>query len=66
MNGLECFQQGSRPKEQPGTRTVDRQDVALGRPLLCARCRHPITTRAARIEVAGSHEHVRSNPHGYE
>ena len=63
---IECFQQGSRDAEKPGTQGALRQNAALGRPLLCARCKQAITTTAARIEVAGSHEHLRTNPHGFE
>ena len=63
---IECFQQGSREGEKPGVQVIDRKDAGLGKPLVCARCKHPITTTAARIEVAGQHEHARKNPHGYE
>ncbi len=34
------------------------------RVLVCARCRRPVTTRAARIEMAGGHEHGFVNPAG--
>jgi len=64
---IECFQQGSRESEQrTDVRALDHDEVGLGRPLVCVRCRHLITTTAARIEVAGSHRHVRTNPHGIE
>lgn len=33
--------------------------------LVCVRCHHRITTRAARTEVGGGHEHRRSNPAGF-
>jgi hypothetical protein len=36
-----------------------------GRLLVCARCRHPITTEGERIEIDGLHEHTQINPHGY-
>lgn len=35
-----------------------------GRVLGCARCRRPITTTAAAIEVGGSHAHTLTNPDG--
>jgi hypothetical protein len=35
-----------------------------GRFLACARCRRAVTTAAARIEVAGGHEHRFVNPAG--
>jgi hypothetical protein len=64
---LECFQPGSgEGGAKPDVRTLDQKGAGVGRPLLCARCKHPITTTAARIEVAGSHQHVRFNPHGFE
>jgi uncharacterized C2H2 Zn-finger protein len=34
------------------------------RVLACARCRRPITTRAAQTEVNGSHVHTFDNPDG--
>lgn len=33
--------------------------------LLCAQCRHAITSHGARIEILGQHEHTCANPHGY-
>ena len=63
---LECFQPGAGESGKPEVRPEDRETTDAGRPLLCARCKHPITSTAARIEVAGSHEHTRFNPHGYE
>ena len=33
--------------------------------LVCAGCLHAITTATARIEMAGSHSHTFSNPHGF-
>ncbi len=35
-----------------------------GRRLVCAACRHPITSEGHRIEVEGRHAHRRSNPFG--
>lgn len=60
------------PPPTPGTPPAS--DVAVraslgdgdGRTLLCARCGRAITTTAARIAVDGQHEHLRTNPHGYE
>jgi hypothetical protein len=37
-----------------------------GRPLLCATCGHRVTSREARTEIDGRHEHERFNPHGYK
>ena len=34
--------------------------------LACARCRRPITSGAARIQVGGAHAHTFLNPHGLE
>jgi hypothetical protein len=45
----------------PGT--SDEEDS--GKILACARCRRPITTTAARIEVAGAHAHTFTNPGGF-
>ena len=56
--------------EQPAR--VTRPDPARaaeedrGRVLSCAACLQPITTSAARIEVAGAHQHRFTNPHGLE
>jgi len=36
-----------------------------GEALVCAACRHPITTTAARFEAFGGHLHDRMNPSGY-
>lgn len=47
----------TRPLPRPG-------DEERGRLLACARCRQPITSHAAGIEVGGSHEHTCVNPHG--
>lgn len=32
--------------------------------ILCANCRHEITTTAEKIEIAGGHRHTFANPHG--
>lgn len=38
-----------------------------GRPsLCCASCLHPITSLDAKIEMSGRHEHLFTNPHGYQ
>ena len=34
------------------------------RALVCNRCRYPISTDAQRIDIAGSHSHTCTNPHG--
>lgn len=38
---------------------------AGGARLLCARCRHRITTRGEEIEIDGLREHSQVNPHGF-
>lgn len=48
-------------EHRPGT----SDDEAGGKVLSCARCRRPITTTAARIEMAGSHVHTFKNPDGF-
>lgn len=49
-----------------GELAPDREAAAgdHDRPLVCARCRHPITSEAERIDVDGLHEHTQINPHG--
>ncbi|HTM22972.1 MAG TPA: cereblon family protein [Kofleriaceae bacterium] len=49
-----------RPGDQPAETTGG------GARLLCARCRHPITTDDQRIAVNDQHEHFFVNPHGYD
>src|SRR5687767_11460569 len=34
--------------------------------LKCAVCEHRISERAYRIEMAGAHEHLFTNPHGFQ
>jgi hypothetical protein len=41
------------------------EDEDGGQILGCARCRRPITTTGAGIEVGGSHAHTFTNPDGY-
>ena len=43
-------------------RTAPEDDT--GRILVCGSCLHAITTAGASIEMAGSHAHTFSNPHG--
>ena len=54
---------GALPRGLP----ADEEETSAGDPLrlLCAACRHPITTRGDRIEVGGRHEHHVVNQHGY-
>lgn len=58
-----------KPGAGDGPEIVSVLDVAEttgeGRRLRCARCRHEITTTAARITVNGRHEWERVNPHGW-
>ncbi|MBT8495339.1 MAG: hypothetical protein KJO07_19990 [Deltaproteobacteria bacterium] len=50
--------------EQDESSSID-EEQETPKKLICVRCHHPITSHNARIEVAGRHEHRRSNPHGY-
>jgi hypothetical protein len=47
---------------RPDERTAPEDDT--GRILVCGSCLHAITTTGASIEMAGSHAHTFSNPHG--
>jgi len=45
---------------------IERATGEGGRRILrCARCRCPVTSQEARIEVDGAHEHTRTNPAGF-
>jgi hypothetical protein len=59
----------SKPPPPPGGAQLSperaQQTQPPERPLLCARCAHPITREAERIEVDGHHAHTRFNPAGY-
>jgi hypothetical protein len=59
--------EASRPARArpPVERTAAADDDLLhhGPALLCGRCRRPITSEAARIDVGGHHVHTRVNPH---
>ncbi|HEY8430306.1 MAG TPA: cereblon family protein [Sandaracinaceae bacterium] len=55
-----------RPVRAPAPRDEHERDVTARRALLCRMCRSAITTRAARIEVHGAHEHRRVNPSGVD
>ena len=48
-----------------GSRPDVSDDEERGKILACARCRRPITTTAARIEVEGAHAHTFKNPDGF-
>jgi len=52
-------------RRSPGS-DPDVDDGDRGRRLICARCRHPITSAGQRIEVNGGHQHHFVNPHGYD
>jgi hypothetical protein len=43
-----------------------RRDVGRRRRILCAACRHPVTSGAERIDVNGRHDHYVVNQHGYD
>jgi len=55
------------PARAPAGRArSERQSASgAGRPLVCIRCRRPITTAGDRIEIDGLHEHTQVNPHGF-
>ncbi|PYQ12811.1 MAG: hypothetical protein DMF80_17925 [Acidobacteria bacterium] len=58
----------ARPAEPASTvrpAASSSEEEASGRVLACAGCRLPVTTSAARMEVAGSHEHTFANPAGF-
>jgi hypothetical protein len=61
-------EKAARPPRPVAARPRGERDPARagggGRPLVCARCRHPITTDGDRIEIDGLHEHTQINPHG--
>ncbi|HWM84730.1 MAG TPA: cereblon family protein [Kofleriaceae bacterium] len=61
-------EKGARPRGgSPEARLRDESEE-LARdttPLVCVRCRRPITTAGERIAVDGLHEHTQINPHGY-
>ena len=48
---------------RPATRRMEATEE--GAELACATCLGLVTTAAARIEVAGAHEHTFANPHGF-
>jgi hypothetical protein len=41
------------------------QGPDVQRALLCAACRHQVTTDRERMEMLGRHEHTCTNPHGF-
>lgn len=45
-------------------RAEREESIGAGRPMVCVRCRRPITTAGDRIDVDGLHEHTQINPHG--
>jgi hypothetical protein len=47
------------------TRPAPADETGPARALACALCRSRVTSDAARIEIAGRHEHSCENPHGY-
>jgi hypothetical protein len=55
-----------QPSVTANTDTRPRVGDDQGRVLACAACQEGITTAAARIEVAGAHEHHFTNPQGYK
>lgn len=63
--------EGEKPARTPRSagntrvRPAREETGGEGRPLVCVRCRRPITTANDRIEVDGLHEHTQINPHGF-
>jgi hypothetical protein len=57
-----------RPGAAPGAGLHPDLETTPGEPggaiLACIRCRHAVTSAAARIDMAGGHQHTFSNPHG--
>lgn len=51
---------GAAVQRHPGSEEGPDQGRILG----CVKCRRPITTTAARIEMSGSHAHTFTNPDG--
>jgi hypothetical protein len=58
--GRDAAVPATTPRQRLGSARRDR-----GRRLVCARCRLPITSDDARIDMGGSHEHTVTNPHGH-
>jgi hypothetical protein len=55
------YKRGAEGEETAAAVTAaDERDRAV----ICARCRHDITSESARIEVAGRHRHTCVNPAG--
>jgi hypothetical protein len=56
---------GAAPGDDASRDVVrERADVGGGGPVRCRACGHAVTTRRARIEVGGAHEHDFMNPAG--
>jgi hypothetical protein len=55
---------GEPPPGRVRTEPVPKEAEEGGAVLACARCRRPVTSRAAGIEVDGGHEHSFLNPVG--
>ena len=53
-----------RPAEVRRPEKRDAPDEDAGGVLVCAACLQAVTSTRARIEMAGSHSHTFSNPHG--
>lgn len=61
-----ALESGPRP---PAGRTSPEEKTGAGddagRVLVCTACGEAITTRAARVDRGGRHEHTFANPHGF-
>jgi hypothetical protein len=53
------------PSSETARSTQTTHAHGRGRILACIRCGSAITTAAARIAIAGAHEHTFANPHGF-
>lgn len=63
-----AFKDTNADPRDPLVRAPSRDEATRAdeRPIRCKACRSVITTRGARIEVHGAHEHRRVNPSGVD
>ncbi len=57
--GYELLRRGADTEQRSDVEPIaeDANVLTAGRRIVCAACRHPITTEAQRIQVKGRHEH---------
>ena len=58
------FDRRSETERQKQLTEKTEEALHSDRPILCARCRNPVTHHSERIVVQGSHEHNFTNPAG--